>query len=287
MTTDRLRKHRGKTLLLRAFLGLLAIAAACPRAQAGVSVIGGLTRETTVEPGKTYQGTILLQNGSDSLETVKAYQTDYLFFSDGKTIYGPPGEDDRSNAGWITFAPSRVEVLPGGSASLHYTINVPDDKEMLGTYWSMLMVEIIPKDSPEASVTEDVRPAVGVSQVIRYGIQMVTNIGATGTREVVLEARLVRESGKRLLQAEVENTGQRWLRPFVWAELYDENGRNMGRLEGNRIRVYPGTAATSTIDLSDLPEGTYKALVVADGGGDDVFGATYTLKLENPGSPET
>lgn len=275
-----------KRAVLVCLAALLFMHGRAPVAEAGVSVVGGLTRETIVQPGKTYQGTILLKNGSASPEIVKAYQTDYLFSSDGKTIYGPPGKDDRSNARWITFAPSRVEVLPGDSAALHYTISVPADKETLGTYWSMLMVEIIPKDSPEAAATGKARPAVGVQQVIRYGIQMVTNIGATGTSEVKFDAKLVRDSGKRLLQVDVENTGQRWLRPFVWAELYDENGRSMGRFEGNRIRVYPGTSARSTIDLNDLPDGTYKALVVADAGGTDVFGTTYTLKLEKPESPE-
>jgi len=29
-----------------------------------------------------------------------------------------------------------------------------------------------------------------------------------------------------------------------------------------------------------VPEGDYKALVVADGGGDYIFGANYTLKFE-------
>ena len=36
------------------------------------------------------------------------------------------------------------------------------------------------------------------------------------------------------------------------------------------------------IDLSPVPEGTYKALVVADCGGDSLFGATYTLQLGRP-----
>jgi hypothetical protein len=33
------------------------------------------------------------------------------------------------------------------------------------------------------------------------------------------------------------------------------------------------------IDLSNVSVGTYKAMVVVDAGGDDVYGAEYTLKF--------
>jgi hypothetical protein len=67
---------------------------------------------------------------------------------------------------------------------------------------------------------------------------------------------------------------------MAWVELYDANGIHMGRFEGNRVRVYPGACARTKIDLTSMPEGTYKALAIIDAGGDNVFGATVTLKLK-------
>ena len=82
------------------------------------------------------------------------------------------------------------------------------------------------------------------------------------------------------MQVDIENTGQRWLRPYLWAELYDDTGRYIGRFENGRKRIYPGTSVRYKVDLSDVPKGIYKALVVADCGGDYVFGAERTLKFE-------
>ena len=50
--------------------------------------------------------------------------------------------------------------------------------------------------------------------------------------------------------------------------------------DGERARVYPGTSVRRAIDLSRVPAGGYKALLVADAGEDNVYGATYTLEIE-------
>jgi hypothetical protein len=49
---------------------------------------------------------------------------------------------------------------------------------------------------------------------------------------------------------------------------------------GERARVYPGTSVRRAIDLTDVPAGAYKALLVADAGDESVYGATYALLLE-------
>ena len=143
------------------------------------------------------------------------------------------------------------------------------------------MVEVVSKVSPE-SITEDKgKVKLGIRHAVRYGIQMVTHIGDTGARNLkFLSTRLLKEGEARVLQVHIENIGERWLRPFLWAELYDEKGSYIGRFEGGRLRIYPGTSARYRVDLSEVPKGKYKALVIADCGGEDVFGVTCTLKFE-------
>ena len=248
---------------------------------AGVSVTSGLTYEKEAQVGETYRGVIQLRNTGEEPQEVKIYQTDYLFFCDGSNIYGEPGKDPRSNADWITFSPRRLTIPPKGTANVDYIVQVPDDKALVGTYWSMLMVEGISSSSPEASRREKDKITVGISQVIRYGVQMRTQIGDTGTRKLkFLKTRLLKEDKGRILQLDIENIGERLLRPALWADLYDEKGKSIGKFEGAKLRVYPTTSVRFRIDLSQVPKGKYKALVVADCGGDDLFGATYTLKFE-------
>jgi len=248
---------------------------------AGVSVTSGLTYEKENQAGETYQGVIQLRNTGEDPQEVKIYQADYLFFCDGRNIYGEPGKDPRSNADWITFSPHRLTILPKSTSQVNYTLEVPDDKTLTGTYWSMIMIEGISSSSPEVARQEKDKITFGISQVIRYGAQMITQIGDTGARKLkFLKTRLLKEDKERILQVDIENIGERLLRPALWAELYDEKGKSIGKFEGAKIGVYPTTSVRFRIDLSQVPKGKYKALVVADCGGDDLFGATYTLKFE-------
>lgn len=253
---------------------------------AGVSVTSGLTYEKVASAGGTYKGTIQLRNGGDAPQEVKIYQTDYLFYADGRTVYGDPGTDPRSNADWITFAPPRLVIPPKGTAQVDYTMNIPPDETLTGTYWSMLMVEAIAASSPEAAARKKNKISFGISQVMRYGAQMITQIGETGDISVKFaKTELLKEKGKRILQMDLENTGQRWLRPTLWVEFYNEEGVSAGKFDGGKSRIFPGTTARFRVDLSGVPKGKYKALVVADCGGDALFGATYTFSFKEPETP--
>ena len=259
---------------------LAVLLASSTPAAAAISVVGGLTREVVVQPGKEYRGAIIVKNTSDKPEEIRVYQTDYLFYSDGTALYGEPGKAPRSNAPWIRVSPSRISVEPRRAVTVHYAITVPDKSDLSGTYWSMLMVETVPGLTPETAEDKAKAPALGIRQVIRYGVQMVTQVGKSGSADLAFQTRLQRDGERTVLQIDLDHDGERWLRPFLWVELYDHEGSHMGRFEAGRKRMYPGTSTRSEVDMSDLPDGTYKALVVADAGGGDVFGATYSLTLD-------
>lgn len=223
------------------FIGIFALSLLPYKTYANVAISGGLTYENTAKPGDTYQGTITLTNLDEEPQEAKLYQTDYAFFADGKAVYGEPGSIERSNTSWITFSPSLVTIPPKGTSEIIYTVKVPLSKELIGSYWSMIMVEGIPKITPEE--IDDGKPKVGVKTLIRYGIQMVTHIGDTGTRKLkFLGTKLTKSEKERILQIDVENTGQRMLRPTIWCEIYDSKGTLVTRLEGKKARTYPGTS---------------------------------------------
>lgn len=250
-------------------------------AEAGVVIVGSLTREREAAVGESYQGVIFVRNPLDEPAEVKIYQTDYLFFSDGTSTYGEPGKIERSNAKWISFSPHRLVIPPQDKSAVEYTVKVPDDETLVGTYWSMLMVEEISKSSPEASTPEKGRVELGIRQVMRYGIQMLTHIGDTGTRKIkFLDKKLISQDGKTILQMDIENIGERWLTPTVWVELYNDQGIEVGRFESGKRRIYTSCSVRYKVDLTDVPKGKYKALVVADNGDEYVFGAKYDLGIE-------
>ena len=82
------------------------------------------------------------------------------------------------------------------------------------------------------------------------------------------------------LNLAVQNQGDALVRPDMWVELYAEDGSAIGRIEGQKSRLYPGTSITQRIKLGNLDTGAYRALVIMDAGEEDVFGAEFTLNID-------
>lgn len=264
-------------------LYVVPILASCLAAQ--VSVIGELSQDKDAKPGDTYSGAILVRNDTNEPQETKVYQTDYTFQYDGTNNYGDPGSLPRSNAKWIAFSPTFLTLAPQGTMAVNYTVTVPKEaqgKKLVGTYWSMIMVEGIQKGSAESSLPQkDKKAQMGIMQTIRYGIQIATTIANTGSKKIqfVSATIVTKQDGKRALQIDIQNTGDIGMRPDMYVELFNEQGTSLGKFAGVKYRIYPGTSVRQLVDVNAVPKGTYKALVVVDAGGDDIYGAQYTLKI--------
>ena len=273
-----MKTTRTLLLCLCLLLAVLEVSSA-----AGLVVLGPLTRQLTLQPGEISEGEILLRNLSDSPQTVRLYQTDFLAYVGGSRLYPTPGSITRSNPSWIVVTPQQLVVAPKEVASVYYVVQAPMDEDLAGTYWSMLMVEPVPEAAlePPPEAEEGTIALFRIAPMVRYGIRMATHIGQTGQRMMKFaDKQLLVEEDKRVLQLDLENIGQRYLRLLVWVELYDEEGASVGRFEGGRRGMYPGCSTRFQMDLSQVTPGNYKALVVADNGDEYVFGARYDLEIE-------
>jgi hypothetical protein len=247
---------------------------------AQVFIEGSLVHTLEVDPGASYAGTIEVGNAGSDARAVRVYQTDYFFNADGKVDYEDAGAVSRSNGLWISFFPSRFTVPGNGKVAVTYQVEVPVDPEMVGTYWSMLMVEGIPEDSPEAGGDDQSVPSIGISQLVRYGVQIATHVGTSGAKTLkTIGARLAREEGSVFLLLDVQNTGERMAMPDVNAEAFNGDGDKVAVISGSSKRIYPETSVRYRLDLSSLDTGEYRVLVILDAGGDDVFGASYAIRL--------
>jgi hypothetical protein len=269
---------------MRIKLGMTAVLAGllvASTAWGQIGIVGSLTHEYSTAPGRSLEGSLDIHNSSDEAQEVKAYQSDYFFYADGKVDYGTPGALPRSNALWMILSPKQAMVPPKETITINYIIQVPDDATLTGTYWSIIMVEPVPLSSPE-STRPDAKPGVGVTQVLRYGVQIVTQIGETGSRQIKFsQLKLLAENGKRSLLADVENTGERWLKGSFSLDLYDAKGVFVGKFECGQMRMFPQTSVRYSVDLVGVANGSYKALIVVDCGGDDVFGVNVNLVLKD------
>lgn len=265
----------------KVILILLALLGAATICHAGVSVVGSLARENTVVPGDRYEGDIMVRNNDEKPVEVRAYKKDYLFYADGRNLYNESGSTPRSNAAWLTVQPAQVTLPPMGTGMFHYTVQVPKGAELKGSYWSLLMVE--PMAPPAVLPSQEKKKiSVGLQTVIRYAIQIATDIGDSGEWKLAFrDKRLVMSGGKRVFELDIENTGERWLSPVVWIDLYNSAGTKVGRFESSQKRIYPGCSVRHQMDLTGVPAGTYNALAVADNRDDHVFGGQYEIVIRD------
>lgn len=276
-------EEKMKKLLYKGLLLVVLSIIAFNNAQASVSVLNGLTHEREATQGEAYDGIIQLKNTGQEPETVRLHQRDFRFTYKGDKFYEKPGQLQRSNISWITFWPQRISISPQETIEVKFTVKVPNDDEMTGTYWSVIMVEGEPRLSAIASSPLEKDINFSINHVMRYAVQIVTHINKSGIRNIkFLNTELIHNIDKRILHIDVENTGERWLRPTMYLDLYDEQGNHLGKYGGGRWRIYPGTSVRYRIDLTNIPEGKYSALVVIDNNDDYVFGAQYTLDFASP-----
>lgn len=245
--------------------------------RADINVVGPLADDRTVLPGNKYDGIILLRNTSDAPQKVKLEQTEYNFKSDGSNSYGIPGSNKRSNAKWIKIPVKDLIIPPRSDISFNFSVNVPPDNKLKGTYWSVLM--LIPEiEIPKMPATGE---SMGVVTLFQYGYQITSTISDTGSVSLKFTGREVASSeGRMKLKVAIANDGERLIIPKVWAELFDDSGKNIGKFEAPKQRIYPGCSISSLIDIENVPGGHYKALVIADTGIADPFGAQYDLTVK-------
>ncbi|MDD5694809.1 MAG: hypothetical protein PHD61_05845 [Bacteroidales bacterium] len=259
------------------FLLLSAAFLSSPESFAGILILNGLSHEKTVNPGETYRDVIDIQNGSNEPETVVIYQRDYRFNFSGESFYDEPDSQVRSNATWIEINQTYITLQPNEKISVGYQVSVPENDSLRGTYWSVIMVEsVVP---PDPNTQQDV---FQIKSIVRYAIQIITQTGSTGSRELkFLGTDLVTQDTLLIFNVVVENTGERMLQHIAQLELYDDQGNPAGVYKSEMTRTYPGTSVNCPIDLSDALPGTYSALLVTECEEGDIIGTNITLDISN------
>ncbi len=272
------------SLAMKILLSLLTSLTFATISTAQIAVIGSLAHDNDAAPGARYSGTVELHNNGTESRQAKIFQTDYSFNYEGANSFDAPGSVDRSNANWVTFNPSFVTIPPGESVPVAYEVVVPSDTvgAMAGSYWSVLMIEDVPADSPESTIkTNREEIQVGIREVFRYAVQIATHIRTHEEFNIeFIGVGLVNETDQpRSLRVAVANAGNAFVRPDVWIEVFDGAGKKRAKIDGKAARLYPETSVSHLFDLSGFEAGEYEVLVVVDAGDDNVFGAQYSVAL--------
>ena len=133
---------------------------------------------------------------------------------------------------------------------------------------------------PKAAPAPGGEAGLAVQTQVRFGVQLVTEVGETAQGAIkVLGKKLITGDGKRTLQLDLGNSGERLMIPSVWLELFNPQGQSIGKFEAGRSRLYPSCSVRYNVNLSDVPTGKYSGLVIMDNGDESIMGAQYELEI--------
>ena len=241
--------------------------------EAQIMVVGSLTHEQQASPGSGYAGVIKIQNAGNAIQSVRVYQQDYLFYADGRVLYPEAGTIQRSNAPWISFRPNTLSIGPGQNRDISYRVFVPEEEQRGGTFWSVIMVETV-------SSGENGNGEFTIRQVMRYAVQIVTQLGKGVADITVLDAGLENKKGQgTALVIDLTNTGSSWIHPDVSVELFSLQDGILGPYTAPRKRIFPSTSMRFTVPLTGLSGGQYQAMAVIGGKEEEVFVVHYELEV--------
>lgn len=237
--------------------------------------VNGLTYLNTMKPGETAQVNITLISDKDRPEMVDLKLCDYWCNSDGQHFFEDVGKQTRSNAKWISLGSHREVVQPGERRDIYFTIQVPQEQNLNGSYWSVLLIE--PSDPLQTLVESEHGFQLQVK--VRYAYHIVTHVGpATPSLKVVKKGMQMLDN-INYFTVDVENTGNLFLKPKMTIKLFTKQGKLEKTMETQTDRLYPGSSSRYFADGTGIAQGQYTAFLLLDNGDGRIFGDSFDISI--------
>ena len=264
------RRPASKRLIAIAGLASSLLLGARPVFAINLSASQPVVRET-LKPGAATQGSIELTNAGQEPVQVKLYLEDWRYTEagDGNKDFGPPGTFPRSAADWIRFRPQQLEVAPGKTVIVDYTITVPQDTTLDGGYYAVLFFESMISDPTQAE--ED---SVAVKYAARLGSLFLVEIDKTVRREATLkDVQVTFDAATPLrIQGTLSNEGNVSLKCSGTFHVMSSQGMVTARGELPLRYVWPGNQVPFQAEWpGKLASGTYSTVATYDCGDDLVL----------------
>lgn len=260
-----------KILLISLFLLILFTI----KIEAGLIVNSKLVHQFDVGAGEKKLGEIVLKNDTENEIMVRLYKRDYSFNAKGNTFYRKPGFNSRSNAEWILLPERSLSISPFAKERVQYIVNIPD-KKLKGTYWCMVMVEEYDPQIKNGNKNIENK----FNHKVRYGIQMVTNLGQKEKVKIGhRNPKVKKESEKEyIFDIDIINKGIFELKMIPQIIVVNENtGEIMNKYKKKQVRLYPGTSIAVKEKISLDKDISYKIIVIVGNNRRGYHGKEYSI----------
>lgn len=221
--------------------------------------------QETVAPGQTISGTVTVTNQGAEAVNLEVYLEDweYVDGGSGDKNFTPPGTNARSASSWVHYFPNTIQVSPGGTGTVDYTITAPPDAR--GGHYSVLFFE------SSLATTPTNEAGVSVQYIGRLGSLIeIEAAGAVQRTGDITDVRVGAIAPDRPLELcyTFRNTGNVVIRPKAYYNILDPSGRYLGRGEFNPLYTSPAGSGTACTEWTgSLPQGEHTLLLTVDLGG--------------------
>lgn len=226
-------------------------------------------------PGESKRVKVTLINDRDIPENVDLKICDYATNCEGEHFYEEPGTFQRTNGPWVTLASNRVYLAPNEQSDFYFTIDVPKDSNLKGSYWSIMFIEPV---EPVQKFSESA-DGFSLNVKIRFAYHIVTNVGKGLAKLKILKKDFKMIEDNQFFYVDVSNTGELFLNPKLSLKLYDGSGKLAKTIEGQPERLYPGSSQRYLIDTKEIERSKYTAFLLLDNGDSHLFGDTFELMV--------
>lgn len=246
---------------------------------AGIVILNGLTHSYKIENGKVYKGKIAIENTSSNPQSVKLFLQDYTYHADGTINYTVLRTNRRSNGEWLKLNTNLVTLKGKEKTEVFYEITVPNEAMDPGSYWSVIMVEPVEEIKPS-----DKKPGVSITSVIRYAIQVITDIETEKAKpDLKFESvKVEKQEGKKTVKIAIANNGNLYCKPTAAIEIYNrKTGEKVGTYTSLTMGLLPDTSKTFYIDINTVPPDKYRAAIIATDEEENAFALNVELEVKN------
>ena len=235
------------------------------------------TKFSVVHLGEVINNTITLVNDGENPVNVRVSLSDFLIEEEGSDVYLQPGTTERSNADWIQFQ-SNFTLQSSQTYLLPFSIHVPDNADLEGSYWSILFIEEVQEFSEE-------NPEI-ININFKYAVQIINTI--VNTEQSSVEVSKVTfiapttetEVRRDTLSFYLNNTGNHWIEANIRVDVFNENAEFVNSFVAEKIRVYPKHEREVLVPVTLRRYTLYHALIVTDTGNDNIFGHQVSFFTE-------
>ncbi len=206
--------------------------------------------EFALPPGGVAEERVLLRNGLARGEALQVQLLPFALDPKGSVVEAPP-EDGRNLCPHLLVVPTALTVPGEGTAEVRVRVEAPAKGE--GTLACLVVFSAQPRALEGGGLRLSLRPGMGLAVYLTL----------RNTERPALRARV--GGGGKALPVVLENPGNVLQRVALEARVFDEGGREVARLKGEDLPVFPGGHREVSLEPeTPLPPGRYRVVLLLE-----------------------